>query len=169
MAQNRGYDWFRQSREDLLWTQDTLKAGRYAQACFAAQQVGEKTIKAIAFKRNNTEVRSHSILEIARALKLDGEIESIAKRLDQYYISSRYPDAFPSGAPFDFFTRDQAEEALRFARRMVEIVSESFREEIESELGKSASSGSASESPSEDTAVKGNGKEHDGAGDPGKE
>jgi HEPN domain-containing protein len=65
MGPNRGFDWFRQSRDDLLWAKDTLKAGRFAQACFAAQQVGEKAIKALALKRSYTEVRSHSILEIA--------------------------------------------------------------------------------------------------------
>lgn len=150
MGQNRGFDWFRQAREDLLWAQDTLKAGRYAQACFAAQQVGEKAIKSFALKRGTAEVRSHSILEIARALKWDGEIEAIAKRLDQFYISSRYPDAFPTGAPFEYFTQEQAEEALRFADRMVRIVSDAFREELESESA----------------AVKENGKERGDARDP---
>lgn len=153
MGQNRGFDWFRQAREDLLWTEDTVRAKRYAQACFAAQQVGEKAIKALALQRGNAEVRSHSILEIARALRLNGEIEEIAKRLDQYYISSRYPDSFPTGAPFDYFTREQAEEALRFADRMVRIVSGSFREEIESETRRDAGVGE-------------DGKERGGAEDP---
>jgi HEPN domain-containing protein len=46
----------------------------------------------------------------------------MAKRLDLYFISARYPDAFPSGAPFEFFTRDQAEEAVSFAEKIVESV-----------------------------------------------
>ncbi len=164
MGPNRGFDWFRQSRDDLLWAKDTLKAGRFAQACFAAQQVGEKAIKALALKRSYTEVRSHSILEIARALKLNDEIEAIAKRLDQYYISSRYPDAFPAGAPSDFFTREQAEEAVRLAGRMVEIVSGSFGEEIASEHDQTASPGRESRSPSSGENAEGL-KERDGARD----
>ena len=44
MGRNRGPDWFRQARDDLLWAEDTLRAGRYAQACFVAQQVAEKAI-----------------------------------------------------------------------------------------------------------------------------
>ncbi len=43
----------------------------------------------------------------------------MAKRLDLYYISARYPDAFPSGAPFEYFTRDQAEEAVQYAEALV--------------------------------------------------
>ena len=126
MARSRANDWFRQSKDDLLWAQETLDSQRYAQACFAAQQVGEKAIKALAFSRGNDEVRSHSILEISHALGENDEIEQIAMRLDQYYISARYPDAFPSGAPFEFFTRDQASEAVGFAARLVELIAERF-------------------------------------------
>jgi len=46
----------------------------------------------------------------------------MAKRLDLYYISARYPDAFPSGAPFEYFTRDQGEEAVSFAERIIAAV-----------------------------------------------
>lgn len=119
---DRSIDWYRQAENDLLWAEDTLNAERYAQACFAAQQVAEKALKALALRRGLDEVRSHSLLEIARALRVDGEIEKIAKRLDLYYISARYPDAFPAGAPFEFFTLDQAREAVGFARRVVEIM-----------------------------------------------
>jgi HEPN domain-containing protein len=69
MKVNRAFDWFRQARDDLLWARDTLNSGRYAQACFTAQQVGVKAIKALALKLGYDEVRSHSILEIANALK----------------------------------------------------------------------------------------------------
>lgn len=127
VKRNRAEDWLRQAQDDLLWAQDTLEAGRFAQACFSAQQVAEKALKSIAFQRGHTEVRSHSILQIAKSLEFDGEIENMAKRLDQYYISARYPDAFPAGAPFEYFTQDQAEEAVQFAARVVEIASDYFR------------------------------------------
>lgn len=119
---NRWRDWLMQAEEDLLWARETLKNGRFSQACFAAQQVGEKAIKALALRRGNDEIRSHSIREIAAALEINGEVEAIAKRLDLYYISARYPDAFPSGAPFEYFTEDQAREAVDFAGRLVSIV-----------------------------------------------
>ncbi len=132
MKKNRAFDWFRQAQNDLLWAKDTLDARRYAQACFTAQQVGEKAIKALALNRGYDEVRSHSILEIAQELDENGEIEDIAKRLDQYYISARYPDAFPAGAPFEFFSETQAEEAYGFAARIVDIISGRIGEEPES-------------------------------------
>ncbi|MCX7788570.1 MAG: HEPN domain-containing protein [Spirochaetes bacterium] len=121
MAQNRAMDWFKQAKDDLCWAEDSFKARHYAQTCFIAQQVGEKALKAVALSRGYMQVKSHSILEIARALEADGEIQQIARRLDQYYIGTRYPDAFPAGAPFEFYTKDQAAEALAFANRLVEL------------------------------------------------
>ena len=112
----------RQAENDLLWAKDTLEQERYAQACFTAQHVGEKALKALAFKRGYDVVRSHSLREIAESLEIDGEIAGMAKRLDLYYISARYPDAFPSGAPFEYFTRDQGEEAVSFAERIIAAV-----------------------------------------------
>ncbi|GAB4373285.1 MAG: HEPN domain-containing protein [Spirochaetales bacterium] len=121
MKTNRARDWFKQAQDDLCWAEDTFKAGHFAQTCFITQQVGEKALKAVALYRGYTQIKSHSILEIARALEVNGEIERIAKRLDQYYISTRYPDAFPAGAPFEYYTEEQASEALAFARRLLEL------------------------------------------------
>ena len=76
-------------------------------------------MRALALHRGYDKVKSHSITEICRELGIDGEIQRRAKRLDLYYISARYPDAFPSGAPFEYFTQDQAAEAALFAEFIV--------------------------------------------------
>jgi HEPN domain-containing protein len=127
--QNRWRDWLHQAEDDYLWARDTLQAGRFAQACFTAQQVGEKALKALALKRGYDQVRSHSIREIAEALEINDELTAIARRLDLYYISARYPDAFPSGAPFQYFTREQAAEAVGFAERIIQTVRQAAGEE----------------------------------------
>ncbi|MBN2655607.1 MAG: HEPN domain-containing protein [Spirochaetales bacterium] len=121
---HRAKDWFSQAENDLLWARDTLKATRYAQACFVAQQVAEKSLKALALAQGYDSVRSHSILQITKSLKINGEMEMMAKRLDQYYISARYPDAYIEGAPFEYFTEDQASEAVSFAGRFIDIIRE---------------------------------------------
>jgi HEPN domain-containing protein len=126
---NRAFDWLRQAQNDLLWTRDTIRAERYSQACFAAQQAGEKALKALALKRGYSKVLSHSLMEIARALEINGKIEEYAKRLDLYYFCARYPDAFPAGAPFEYFTEEQALEAAGFAEFIIESVGTEFPEE----------------------------------------
>jgi len=115
--------WFLQAEDDLRWGRDSLAARHFAQACFIAQHVGEKALKALAFQRGFDVVKSHSIARIAGELDIDGEILQVATTLDLYYISARYPDALPDGvAPFEHFTERMAAEALRFAERIVERV-----------------------------------------------
>jgi len=128
MGSDRAIDWFRQAENDLLWAEDTLNAGRFAQACFVSQQTAEKALKALAYKRGYDLIRSHSLLEIARSLGLPEDIIIPCKKLDLYYISSRYPDAFPSGAPFEYFTSEQAQEAVGFAELILSNIRDTFNE-----------------------------------------
>ena len=105
--ENRANDWLRQAENDFEWGKDSLRSLRYAQTCFIAQQVSEKALKALGFHRGFSKVKGHPVYKIAKALSINGEVERIAGQLDQYYISSRYPDALPSGAPFDGFLRNR--------------------------------------------------------------
>ncbi|RIL11825.1 MAG: DNA-binding protein [Proteobacteria bacterium] len=124
---NRALDWLEQAENDLLWAKASLKEGFYSQVCFICQQTAEKAMKALAFNREVDEVRSHAILEIAEELKMDEEVLKVCKKLDQYYISTRYPDALPAGAPYKFFTKEQAQEALTFAELIFDKVTRSFQ------------------------------------------
>ena len=45
-------------------------------------------------------------------------IES-AKVLDKHYIPTRYPNGFDTGAPTDFYTRQEGESALEHARAII--------------------------------------------------
>lgn len=128
MSVSRAKDWFRQAENDLLWAYDTLAAGRYAQACFISQQIGEKSLKALAYYEGYDLIKSHSILEISRSLNLPEEIVNLGRKLDLYYISARYPDAFPSGAPFEYFTREQASESVEYAEKILMHVGGYFSE-----------------------------------------
>jgi len=64
-------------------------------------------------------IRTHPLFQIVTALQPDALIEQYAKELDLYYISGRYPDAFPAGAPFEMFTGEQAGRALAAARDII--------------------------------------------------
>lgn len=124
---NRSVDWLRQAQHDLKYLDDLLQHGAYHLVCFLAQQSAEKALKALAFHRGIELVKSHSVREIAKDLGLNGEIEEYSKVLDRYYISARYPDAFPSGAPYEFFTRRDAEDANRFTAHIIRRVEDEMR------------------------------------------
>lgn len=87
--------WLLQAESDYNSGLDLLKNKHYSQVCFTAQQVAEKCLKAIAYSQGFDLVKSHSIVNIAKELKLSGDLEQLGKRLDIYYISARYPDALP--------------------------------------------------------------------------
>jgi HEPN domain-containing protein len=121
---NRHLDWLRQAENDLEWARYSLAGGFHAQTCFIAQQAGEKALKAYAFFRGFDVVKTHSLFQIVRDLGEDGDLKRHARELDVYYISGRYPDAFPSGAPFEILGEEQARRALTAAEEIGRIVRE---------------------------------------------
>lgn len=117
--------WFAQARKDLLWGESSLESGHFAQACFVAQQVAEKALKSLAFFRGHDLVKSHSLVQILKDMKINGELESYGRQLDLYYLSTRYPDALPDHSiPSESFDMNQARSALDMAKVFLDKVSE---------------------------------------------
>src|SRR5260370_36325941 len=56
-----GRRWLEQAREDLRWAEDLAQRGGYHIACFLAQQVGEKALKAFLFAAGEELVLGHSV------------------------------------------------------------------------------------------------------------
>lgn len=117
---SRAGDWLSQAENELDWGKDLYKTGRWAAVCFLAHQAAEKSLKAIAIMRGALQVKSHSTLEISEALGINGSLGDMSRILDQYYISTRYPDAFSTGAPFQYFVERQATEAMGFAQAFID-------------------------------------------------
>lgn len=119
MQSNRAQDWLATAENDWLWGRDSAEHGYYAQACFIAQQVAEKALKAIALYRGYDQIKSHSVRQIAQFLQINAELEDAARILDQYYIPTRYPDAFAEGVPQHYYNGQQAESALSLAQTIL--------------------------------------------------
>lgn len=49
--------------------------------------------------------------------------QQAAEKAVKFYTSTRYPDAVPDGAPYEFFTREEAEEALDWASQILTFMS----------------------------------------------
>lgn len=124
MAQ-RAQDWFRQAERDLEQAEDSRRAGRHEWACFAAQQAAEKAVKALHL-RYGQEAWGHVVARLLRELPPqvtvpDALVEK-ARVLDGFYIPPRYPHSFAEGAPFEHYGPLQSEEALQYAREIVDFV-----------------------------------------------
>lgn len=95
----RPQDWFRQAQLDLAAAQSAREHGHNEWACFAAQQVADKAVKAL-HDPMGTEAWGHSVVELLRALAgVPEETMDAAKALDKHYIPARYPNSHPAGAP----------------------------------------------------------------------
>ena len=61
----------------------------------------------------------HELPETARVPK--GLIEK-GRVLDNFYIPPRYPNSHPEGAPFEHYGPLQSQEAICYAREIIEFV-----------------------------------------------
>ena len=64
----KGRRWLEQAQEDLHWAQHLAGQGAYHLACFLAQQVTEKALKAFLYAQGEEIVIGHSVARLcARA------------------------------------------------------------------------------------------------------
>ena len=120
---DRSRDWFAQARRDLEHARKDVTDAYYEHACFGAQQAAEKAVKG-AYQRFHSEGWGHRVSKLLQELSgvgHDAERTMIddAKILDQYYVPTRYPNGFESGAPMDFYTEEQARDAVRRAENII--------------------------------------------------
>lgn len=121
---NRAKDWLAQGKKDIEAAKDVMSKGHYEWACFICQQGAEKALKAVALSLNG-ELWGHNLTAMLRAIsdKMDivvpEEISSSARQLDKFYIQPRYPNGFDSGAPFEYFDKKDAENAISDAKILV--------------------------------------------------
>lgn len=123
--------WLEQAEEDLKWAKDLAQRGGYHIACFLAQQVGEKALKAFLYAQGEEIVIGHSIERLCNfASKTDPEFAEKVKRwaiLDGYYIPTRYPNSLPDSIPARVYTEDAAKEAVSLAEQIVDSVKDKIK------------------------------------------
>ncbi len=121
---NRSKDWLAQSQRDLEQAVDSRNAGRHEWACFAAQQSAEKALKALHLYHNQEawgHVVRRLVEELPPELRPPGELLDKARVLDSYYMPTRYANGHPEGAPFEHYGTLQSDEAIAYAREIIEF------------------------------------------------
>lgn len=121
---NRARDWFNQAMRDLEQAEDSRRAGRHEWACFAAQQAAEKAVKALHLHLGQEawgHVVARLLQELSETTLVPGELVEKGRVLDSFYIPPRYPNSHPEGAPFEHYGPLQSEEAIRYAREILEF------------------------------------------------
>jgi HEPN domain-containing protein len=126
----RTSDWLRQARKDLQHALKSIDFGDYEWSCFSAQQAAEKGVKAL-YQALRAEAfgRSVSMLlnRLPRQYIPDEKMVNRAKVLDRHYIPARYPNFHSEGAPLDYYTREDAEEAVKIASEIIRFCEDKIR------------------------------------------
>ena len=101
--------------------------GFYNWCCFKCHQAAEFAIKALLYGLGSTPF-GHSLTKMVNDLKNQKMNVSLiltsCKKLDLHYIPSRYPNAHPTGSPFEYHDENIAEDALENATKILDFVKE---------------------------------------------
>ena len=119
--------WIREAEDTLRLAERDFQLGdAYNLVCFLAEQVSQKALKAVRYLDGARFITIHSVSElIGQVAQTRPEFLPLREEggvLDQYYLTTRYPDTVAEPAiPSEIFTKKQAEEALRTARTIFEM------------------------------------------------
>jgi HEPN domain-containing protein len=121
----RARDWWVQAKADLRHAQNARRDGSYEWTCFAAQQAAEKALKAV-FEKRAQRAWGHTITFLLQALQEQGvtlpaELLDYARTLDKHYLPTRYPNGLAQGAPTEFYTQQEADDAIRYSGAILQF------------------------------------------------
>lgn len=123
--------WIATAEDDLDTARLLRDSGKYAHACFHAQQAGEKAVKALWYSLGQFPW-GHSAQKLIQDLKsVDASaFEAIADLtieaavLDRFYIPTRYPNALPDLTPAQAYFREDADTAIEKAKILLQAAKE---------------------------------------------
>ncbi len=123
--------WIMHAKKTLDSAKGDLERGDYNWSCFKAHQAAEAAIKAL-LRGLGLPVYGHSIYKFLvqasdKGLEPPKEIIEYAKSLDKLYIPTRYPNAWAEGVPHEYYTKRDAERAIRQAREIIKWVEELWK------------------------------------------
>jgi len=116
-AKKESLRWYLQAKDDFKFVQWVLKESVFFdKGCFLSQQAGEKVLKSCLYAIGKRRVIGHSLFEMIEELtdieKEFAKITNPAKRLDRFYITTRYPNGLPGGSPFQVYSLSDLEMAF---------------------------------------------------------
>ena len=127
MIKSQPSDWLKFAKDDLNVAEELIsRTERYSNSiCFHSQQCVEKCLKAFIVKYEGAVERIHPLKSLwKKAAGYEKELEKFRKEINilaRYYIPTRYPDALPGSLPEGLPIKEDAEEALGFAKEIFEF------------------------------------------------
>ena len=116
--------WLKQARRNLGACNVMLENEYFEGVCFHSQQAAARSLMSVIFLGGGRRIDSPSCIRLMGQLKKRhpslSPFKESAGLLDQVYTSSRYPDDELEVAPYELFSRSQAEDLLARSTKIVE-------------------------------------------------
>ena len=117
--------WLKQAHNDLALAELAKDNGFMAQACYHASQAAEKALKGALLELGIEPPHTHVLNELVQRLGNTGlnvaTLDALPLRgLSRMAIQSRYP--VDTTAPADLFDRTDAEQAIKTAEAVLDVV-----------------------------------------------
>ncbi|MBT9145412.1 MAG: hypothetical protein DDT42_01283 [candidate division WS2 bacterium] len=126
-----GLRWLDQAGADLKTSKDCLNTENHYASAFFSQQAAEKALKGYLYSHGYRALITHSVVELLEECgRLEEPFRKLmdqGKELDRHYIASRYPNFYPSGAPYKYYTKEIAQRCLNYAELILEEVKKYLR------------------------------------------
>jgi len=122
--------WMKSAEKTLKSAYIDLDTEFYNWACFKAHQAAEKALKALLWGCGKPGIR-HTLPKLLENIKELGvkvpeKIKENCIRLSKYYTITRYPDVWENGIPEDYFTVNEAREAIKMAEEVIKWVKDTW-------------------------------------------
>jgi len=121
-----GLRWLDQAKADLKTAEDCLADKNYYASAFFSQQSAEKALKGLLYSKGFRALVTHSVTEL---LEESSKHENVFKKfidqgkeLDRHYIGSRYPNFYPKGPAYKYYTEEIAKRCVSYAELILKEV-----------------------------------------------
>ena len=129
--------WFKSAKLTLESAIRDYEHGDYNWACFKAHQAVEKALKALLWGIGKPRIGHalNRLIDYIRELdfEIPDEIIQACYKLTKHYIPTRYPDAWSEGIPEEYYTKDEAQEAIQQALKVLNWVENVWKKLLEKE------------------------------------
>lgn len=121
-----GLRWLDQAQADLKTAKDCLKDGNYYASAFFSQQAAEKALKGYLYSKGFRAIITHSVLELldksSSYENIPKEFMDYGRELDRHYIGARYPNFYPEGPAYKYYTKEMARKCTSYAESILKRV-----------------------------------------------
>ncbi|MGC9050547.1 HEPN domain-containing protein [Pyrobaculum sp.] len=117
--------WIAMAERTLSSAVGDAERGDFNWACFKAHQAAEFALKALLYGVGMP-ARGHSLTHliagVSRLVPVSEDVVELCRLLDKFYIPTRYVDAWSEGSPFEYFSRRDADAAIKAAEEVIKFV-----------------------------------------------